>query len=68
MKFQDFDCLNRPRRKRHRKRRRKQKKRDPRRRQRVRRATLRPMRGLVVDRVEVVAAGREGVRFDVCRN
>jgi len=38
------------------------------RRQRVRRETLRPARGLVVDRVEVVAAGREGVRFDVCRN
>jgi len=42
--------------------------RDPRRRQRVHRATLRLARGLVVDRVEVVAAGREGVRFDVCRN
>ena len=64
MKFQDFDCLNRPRRKR----RQKQKNRDPRRRQRVRQETLRVTRGLVVDRVEVVAAGKEGVRFDVCRN
>jgi len=62
MKFQDFDCLNRPRRKR------RQKKRDPRRRQHVRLATMRVARGLVVDRVEIVAAGREGVRFDVCRN
>ena len=51
-----------------RKRRRKHQKRDPRRRQHVRRETLRPARGLVIDRVEVVAAGREGVRFDVCRN
>jgi len=60
MNFYDPDWLQRQRRKRQ--------KRDPRRRQRVRRETLRPARGLVVDRVEVVAAGREGVRFDVCRN